>query len=311
MKNIILIILAIILLIVIVNSLYIIDETEQVIITQFGEPIGEARTNAGLKLKIPFIQQVHRFEKRILQWDGEQNQIPTQDKKFIWVDTFARWRIVEPLLFYQTVRSETFAQSRLDDIIDGITRDIITLNQLIEIVRDTDRDMAFAIEIDFETDYYEEIKTPIMVGRRAIADSIFATAHPLIEQFGIELIDVQIKRVNYIEDVRKEVYERMSSERKQIADRYRSSGQGRAAEILGRMDRDLKQIESEAYRTAQEIMGRADAEATTTYAAAYNRDPDFFEFIRTMDAYRNTINDKNRLIITTDSDFYKFLKKGD
>ncbi|MBW6515212.1 MAG: protease modulator HflC [Candidatus Cloacimonetes bacterium] len=308
MKATTLIILGIILLIVIVNALYIVDETQQAIITQFGEPIGEAKQEAGLYIKTPFIQKVHYFEKRILQWDGEQNQIPTQDKKFIWVDTFARWRIIDPLLFYQSVRSEIFAQSRLDDIIDGVTRDIITLNPLIEIVRDTDREMSFAI--DFDADYYEEIQADIMVGRRTIADSIYAIAHPLIDQFGIELIDVQIKRVNYIEDVRKQVYERMSSERKKIADRYRSSGQGRAAEIIGRMERELQQIESEAYRTSQEISGRADAEATTIYAGAYNRDPQFFEFLRTMDAYKKTMNEKNTLIMTTDSDFYKFMKKG-
>ena len=308
MKTTIIVILAFIALIVIVNAIYVVDETQQVIITQFGEPIGSAKQNAGLYFKTPFIQKVHYFEKRILQWDGEQNQIPTQDKKFIWVDTFARWQIVDPLLFYQSVRSEIFAQSRLDDIIDGITRDIVTLNPLIEIVRDTNREMSFAI--DFDTDYYEEIQSDIQVGRRTIADSIYAVAHPLISQFGIELIDVQIKRVNYIDEVRKQVYERMSSERKKIADRYRSSGQGRAAEIIGRMERELQQIESEAYRTSQEIMGRADAEATTIYAGAYNRDPKFFEFLRTLEAYQKTMNEKNTLIMTTDSDFYKFMKKG-
>jgi membrane protease subunit HflC len=308
MKQTLLIILGVILLIVLVNAFYIIDETEQAIITQFGEPIGGARTEAGIFLKTPFIQKVHYLEKRILKWDGEQNQIPTQDKKFIWVDTFARWRIVDPLLFYQSVRSEIFAQSRLDDIIDGVTRDIITLNTLIEIVRDTDRELSFAI--DFEADYYEEIQSEIKVGRRAIADSIFSVAKPLIEQFGIELIDVQVKRVNYIEDVRKQVYDRMSSERKKIADRYRSSGHGRAAEIIGRMERELQQIESEAYRTSQEIMGRADAEATGIYASAYNRDPGFFEFMRTLEAYKRTINDQNIMIMTTDSDFYKLMKKS-
>ena len=308
MKATLIIILSFIALIILTNAVYIVDETQQTIITQFGEPIGGAKQEAGLYFKTPFVQKVHYFEKRILQWDGEQNQIPTQDKKFIWVDTFARWQIVDPLLFYQSVRSEIFAQSRLDDIIDGVTRDIITLNPLIEIVRDSNREMSFAI--DFDADYYEEIQSDIQVGRRTIADSIFTVAKPLIDQFGIRLIDVQIKRVNYIEDVRKQVYERMSSERKKIADRYRSSGQGRAAEIIGRMERELQQIESEAYRTSQEIMGRADAEATTTYASAYNRDPRFFEFMRTLEAYKKTMNEKNTIIMTTDSEFYKLMKKG-
>lgn len=308
MKATLIIILSFIALIILTNAVYIVDETQQTIVTQFGEPIGGAKQEAGLYFKTPFVQKVHYFEKRILQWDGEQNQIPTQDKKFIWVDTFARWQIVDPLLFYQSVRSEIFAQSRLDDIIDGVTRDIITLNPLIEIVRDSNREMSFAI--DFDADYYEEIQSDIQVGRRTIADSIFTVAKPLIDQFGIRLIDVQIKRVNYIEDVRKQVYERMSSERKKIADRYRSSGQGRAAEIIGRMERELQQIESEAYRTSQEIMGRADAEATTTYASAYNRDPRFFEFMRTLEAYKKTMNEKNTIIMTTDSEFYKLMKKG-
>ena len=309
MKPVTLIILAVVLIILITNSFYIIDEREQVIITQFGEPMGGPRQNAGLHLKVPFIQTIHRFDKRILQWDGEANQIPTSDKKFLWVDTFARWRIEDPLLFYQSVRTESYAHSRLDDIIDGVTRDIITLNPLIEIVRNTDRRMELAIDLD--TDHYDEIQSEtISVGRRAIADSIFAVAKVIIKDYGIELIDVQIKRVNYIEEVRKQVYERMSSERKKIADKYRSSGQGRAAEIIGRMERDLQEIESEAYRTSQEIIGRADAEATSIYAAAYNRDPSFYEFIRTLEAYKKTINDKTVLIITTDSEFYKLLKTG-
>jgi modulator of FtsH protease HflC len=309
MKNTAIVILAVVAIILLLNSVYIIDEREQVIITQFGEPMGEARVEAGFHWKVPFIQTVHRFEKRILQWDGEPNQIPTLDKKFIWVDTFARWRIYDPLLFYQSVRMESFAQSRLDDIIDGVTRDIVTLNPLIEIVRNTDRKLELAAEL--ETDHYEEIRSePILVGRRAVADSIFSVAQPLISQLGIELIDVQIKRVNYIEDVRKQVYERMSSERKKIADKYRSNGQGRAAEIIGRMEKDLQEIESEAYKTSQEIIGRSDAEATSIYADAYNRDPAFYNFVRTLEAYEKTIGDKNVLIMTTDSDFFKVLKEG-
>ncbi len=310
MKPVTLIIIAIAVIILATNTFYIIDEREQVIVTQFGEPIGDARKDAGLNIKVPFIQAVNRFDSRILQWDGEANQIPTSDKKFIWVDIFARWRIEDPLLFYQAVGTEIYAQSRLDDIIDGTTRDIVTLNQLSEIVRNTDRHLQLTEDLD--TDHYDEIQEEtINVGRRAIADSIFSRAKMDIEAFGIELIDVQIKRVNYIEDVRKQVYDRMSSERKKIAEMYRSGGKGRAAEIIGTMERDLQEIESEAYRTSEEIKGRADAEAAAVYTAAYNQDPAFYDFMRTLEAYKKTINDKNVLIITTDSEFYKLLKKGE
>lgn len=306
MKKIIQLIIIVAFLVILVNSVFILDERQQAIITQFGNPVGGPYQEAGPHLKIPFIQRVHFMEKRILQWDGEQNQIPTADKKFIWVDTFARWRIEDPLLFYQTITTESFAHSRLDDIIDGITRDIITLNDLIEIVRYTDRDMQFSV--DFDTSFYEELVTEIKVGRRAIADSVFSLAKPIVKDFGIELIDVQIKRVNYIEEVRKEVYSRMSSEREKIAALYRSRGEGRAAETLGRMERDLQEIESEAYRQAQEIRGRADAEATTIYAGAFNRDPEFYEFFKTLETYRETIKSNNTLILGTDSDYFRYLK---
>lgn len=310
MKSIHIVIIAAVILFVLANTLYVIDEREQVVITQFGEPIGDPIKEAGLHFKLPFIQTVNRFDGRILQWDGEANQIPTSDKKFLWVDSFARWRIEDPLLFYQTVGTEMYAQSRLDDIIDGVTRDIITLHPLSEVVRDTNRSLELAEDLD--TDHYEEIQEEVIqVGRRAIADSIFARAKTDIINFGIELIDVQIKRVNYIEDVRMQVYDRMSSERKKIADMYRSSGQGRAAEIIGRMERDLQEIESEAYRTSEEIKGKADAEATSIYAAAFNRDPSFYEFMRTLEAYKKTIDDKSVLIITTESEFYRTLKQGE
>jgi membrane protease subunit HflC len=301
------ILILIVLIIIAFNTFYIVDETEQVIITQFGEPMGESIQQAGLYAKIPFIQKAHYLDKRILEWDGEPNQIPTADKKFIWVDSFVRWRIEDPLLFYQTTRTERFGHSRLDDIIDGLTRDIITRNDLLEIVRNSSRSLEFTI--DFETDFYDEILTDIKVGREQVADSIYTEAYPRLQDYGIELIDMKIKRLNYIETVRKEVYNRMISERKQIAERYRSSGQGRAAEILGRLDRDLNEIESVAYREAQEIRGRADAQATTIYADAYNRDADFYDFIRSLEAYANTLSEKNVLILTTDSEFYKFLKK--
>ncbi len=297
----------VIVFIVLANSLFVVDETKQVIITQFGQPVREAIQSAGLHFKIPFIQKTHFFDKRILEWDGEPNQIPTSDKKFIWVDSFVRWRIFDPLLFYQTNKTEMFGHSRLDDIIDGVTRDIITKNELFEIVRNTNRELEFSV--DFDIDSYGEVLSSISVGREQIADSIFVSAYPSLKEYGIELIDVKIKRVNYIDTVRRQVYERMISERKKIAEKYRSAGQGRAAEIKGRLQRDLNEIESEAYREAQEIIGTADASAIAIYANAYNRDPEFYGFIRSLEAYRKTISEKNILILTTDSEFYKYLKK--
>ncbi|MCK9329007.1 MAG: protease modulator HflC [Candidatus Cloacimonetes bacterium] len=294
-------------LILLANALFVVNETEQVIITQFGEPVGDAIQSAGLHLKIPFIQKTHFFDKRILEWDGEPNQIPTSDKKFIWVDSFVRWRIFDPLLFYQTNKTETFGHSRLDDIIDGVTRDIITKNELFEIVRNSNRKLEFSI--DFDIDSYEEIKASINVGREEIADSIYVSSYESLKEYGIELVDVKIKRVNYIDTVRKQVYERMISERNKIAEKYRSAGQGRAAEIKGKLQKDLNEIESEAYREAQEIMGEADAEAIEIYANAYNKDPEFYGFTRSLEAYQKTISENNILILTTDSEFFKYLKK--
>ena len=303
------IIFVVALLIVISSALYILDERQQVIITQFGDPIGDAITNAGLHIKIPFIQKVHYFEKRILEWDGDPKQIPTSDKRYIWIDTFSRWKIVDPLKFYQTVRNETFAHSRLDDIISGTTRDIISSNSLIEVVRNTNRELIFTQE--FEASSLEGVKEePIDFGRSKIADKIFESSKSLVAEYGIELIDVNIKRINYVEEVGIKVYERMISERNKIAAKYRSEGQGGSAEILGKMQRELDQIQSEAYRTAQEIIGKADAKAIKIYADAYNRDPDFYQFLKTLETYEKTIDEKNTLIMTTDSDYYKFIKKA-
>ncbi|MBC8415377.1 MAG: protease modulator HflC [Candidatus Cloacimonetes bacterium] len=303
------IIFVVALLIVISSALYILDERQQVIITQFGDPIGDAITNAGLHIKIPFIQKVHYFEKRILEWDGDPKQIPTSDKRYIWIDTFSRWKIVDPLKFYQTVRNETFAHSRLDDIISGTTRDIISSNSLIEVVRNTNRELIFTQE--FEASSLEGVKEePIDFGRSKIADKIFESSKSLVAEYGIELIDVNIKRINYVEEVGIKVYERMISERNKIAAKYRSEGQGGSAEILGKMQRELDQIQSEAYRTAQEIIGKADAKAIKIYADAYNRDPEFYQFLKTLETYEKTIDEKNTLIMTTDSDYYKFIKKA-
>jgi len=298
---------AVILLIILLNTFFVVGETEQVIITQFGQPVRQAIKSAGLHAKIPFIQATHFFDKRILEWDGEPNQIPTLDKKFLWFDTFIRWRIHDPLLFYQTNRSMAMGYSRLEDIIDGVTRDIIAQNDLFEIVRNTDRPLEFSV--DFDSEMMGEGIPPIKLGREAIADIIFQTSKTSLLGYGIELIDVKIKRINYIESVRKQVYDRMISERNQIAQRYRSSGQGRAAEILGRRQRDLNEIESEAYREAQQIKGKADAEATAIYASAYNLDPEFYAFIRSLDTYKKTFNAKSTLILSTDSDLYKYVKK--
>ncbi len=303
------IIFVVALLIVISSALYILDERQQAIITQFGDPVGGAITKAGLHIKIPFIQKVHTFEKRILEWDGDPKQIPTSDKRYIWIDIFSRWQIVDPLKFYQTVRNETFAHGRLDDIISGTTRDIISSNSLIELVRNTNRELIFTQEYDASS--LEGVKEePIDFGRSKIADKVFESSKSLVAEYGIKLIDVNIKRINYVEEVRMKVYERMISERQKIAAKYRSEGQGSSAEILGKMQRELDQIQSEAYETAQKIIGKADAKAIKVYADAYNRDPDFYQFLKTLETYEKTIDEKNTLIMTTDSDYYKFIKKA-
>lgn len=307
MKRGIIIIIAVALLIIIADGFYVLDETEQVIITQLGKPVGEAITTAGLKFKMPIFQKVNKFEKRILEWDGDAKQIPTSDKRYIWLDTFSRWKIVDPLKFFETTRSEMLAHGRLDDIISGTTRDIISSNQLLEIVRNTNRKLQFTSEYDEKTSL-AAVEDSIEMGRKNIADRIFEISKSQIEEYGIELIDVRIKRVNYVQEVRGKVYERMISERNKIAARYRSEGEGNSAEILGKMQRELDQIQSEAYKAAQTIIGEADASAIKIYADAYNKDPEFFSFLKTMEAYEKTLDNKSTLIITSDSEFYKYLK---
>lgn len=300
-------ILSVIILILLFNAAYIIDERHQVIITQFGEPKGKAIISAGLHFKLPFIQKANFFEKRILEWDGDPKQIPTADKRYIWLDTFSRWEIIDPLKFFQTTRNETFAHSRLDDIISGTTRDIISSNKLIEIVRNSNREYKFTEE--YMLSEAEDIVSEfINSGRSVIANEIFEIAKPLVAEYGIRLIDVKVKRINYNEEVGAKVYDRMISERQKIAAKYRSEGQGKSAEILGKMQRELDMIQSGAYKRAQEIKGTADAEAINIYAKAYNKDPDFYEFLKTLETYESTIDKKNTLIMTTDSDYYKFLK---
>ena len=294
------------LVIILSSSLYTIDMTEQVVITQFGEPVGGAVTSPGLHVKIPFIQKINTFEKRLLEWDGDPNQIPTKDKKYLWVNTYARWRIVDPLKFFQSVHDELGAHSRLDDIIDAATRDYITSHLLIEVVRNSNREMAVA---GAEMELAEEVLMhQIEWGREEITRQILEQASQAVPQYGIELVDVRIKHINYVEEVRKKVYERMISERKRIAEKYRSEGQGKKAEIEGQMEKELQRIRSEAYRTAQEIMGRADAEATKIYAAAYNKDPEFYSYVKTLETYRETLGGESWLLLTTDSDYLKYLK---
>ncbi len=307
-RNVLIVIVLIVLIIVLSNAFYVVSETNQVIITQFGEPIGDAITSPGLHVKIPFVQKAHFFEKRWLEWDGDANQIPTMDKKYIWVDTYARWRISDPLVFFQRVRDERGAQSRLDDIIDGETRNAVANYVLIEIVRSTNRDFELTEEaaiLELGT-AIPKIKT----GREKIAKLILENASKITSEFGVELKDIRFKRVNYVEEVQKKVFDRMIAERKRIAAKYRSEGDGKSAEIRGQKEKELKRIRSEAYRTAQEIKGKADAEATKIYAQAYNLDPEFYQFMRTLETYKTTLKENTWLLLSTDSEFLKYLRKS-
>jgi membrane protease subunit HflC len=305
-RNIIIIVLAVIVVLV-YNAAYTVDETEQVVITQFGRIIGEPKPNPGLKFKIPFIQKVNRFNKNLLAWDGDPGQVPTLDKRFIWVDAFARWKIVDPIKFFQTVNNRFNAMGRLNDIIDPAVRNFITSNLLIEAVRKSDRQLEYEVGLeDFGAD--PATTYSISVGREAITRGILKQAQPKLAPFGIELVDVKIKRINYIEDVRESVYNRMIAERKQIAELFRSEGKGEAQKILGDKERDLQQITSDAYRRAQEIKGKADAEATGIYAQAFGLDPEFYSFVQTLDIYKASLDEQNSLILSTDSEFLKYLK---
>jgi len=278
-----------------------------VIITQFGEPIGGPSTSPGIKIKAPFIQKAHYFEKRWLEWDGDANQIPTKDKKYIWVDTYARWRISDPLVFFQRVRDERGAQSRLDDIIDGETRNAIANFDLIEIVRSSNRE--FELTEDVKIIDAGTIAQKIETGREKIAALILENSSNITPEFGVDLKDVQIKRINYIDEVQAKVFDRMIAERQRIAAKYRSEGDGKSAEIRGQKERELKKIVSQAYKTAQEIKGKADAEATRIYASAYNLDPEFYQFMKTLETFRTTMDKNTWLLLSTDSEFFKYLKR--
>ncbi len=299
--------LVIILLIIIFQGFYIVDETEQVVVTQFGERIGDPKTEPGFYFRIPFIHKANYFPKNLLEWDGDPGQVPTLDKTFIWVDTFARWKIIDPLKFFETVRNEMGAQARLDDILDAAVRNFITSYSLIETVRKSNRELE-DFEIDEDQIAEKRIIPDITVGRAKITKGILDQAQPKLGEFGIQLVDVKIKRLNYVEEVRKTVYGRMIAERKQIAEKFRSEGEGEARKIEGSRERDLKKITSEAYREAQEIKGKADAEATRIYAQAFNKDPNFYSFIKTLDIYKQTMDEKSSLILSTDSDFLRYFK---
>jgi membrane protease subunit HflC len=296
-------------LLVFSGAFYTVQEFDQVIITQFGKPVGDPIVTPGLKFKIPFVQTVNRFEKRFLEWDGDPNQLPTKDKRFIWVDTYARWRITDPLLFFQRLRDERGAQTRLDDILDGETRNAIAKYDVVEVVRSTNRE-AQLTEAEVEDETKLEM---IKAGRGDIREEILRNAQSRTGDLGIEILDIQFKRINYVEEVQRKVYERMIAERKRIADRFRSEGQGEASRISGERERELLRIQSGAYKTAEEIKGRADAEATRIYADAYDSSTearDFYGFLKTMESYAATIDADSRLVLSTDSDFYKYLKSS-
>ncbi|MEA1927935.1 MAG: protease modulator HflC [Candidatus Auribacterota bacterium] len=286
---------------------YVLPETHQVVITQFGNPVGAPIAKAGLHFKKPFIQKARYFEKRLLAWDGDPNQVPTMDKKFIWVDTTARWKISDSLKFLQTVGNETGAQSKLDDIINSATRDAITNRLLVEVVRDSNR-IIENDEIGEEMIVMDETLESIETGRKQLEEKILKTARKLAPQYGIEVVDVRIKRLNYVQEVRNDVYNRMIAERKQAAASYRAEGHGKRAEIDGQREKELKKITSRAYRTAQGLKGKADAKVTKIYAAAYNEDPEFYGFLKTLETYRKTIDSDTTLILTTEDEYYQHLK---
>jgi membrane protease subunit HflC len=301
---------------VLINSIYTVNEVQQIIVTQFGKPVGEPVTTAGLKMKIPFIQEVNPIDKRVLEWDGSPSDMPTKDKLYISVDLFARWRIVDPLQYFLRIRDERSAQSRLDDILGSETRNAVAKHELIEIIR-TSKD-RLPLRDSMMTSEQQEVKmrslVPITKGRMLVEAEIFTAASEKVQVFGIELLDIRFKRINYNQSVRPKIYDRMISERRQIAERFLSEGNGEAARIRGDRIRDLNKIQSEAYREVEEIRGAADAKATEIYARAYNQSAesvDFYEFTRTMQSYKDIIADNSTLVLSTDSDLFKFLKGMD
>ncbi|MBN1932216.1 MAG: protease modulator HflC [Desulfobacterales bacterium] len=304
----ILLIITIFAVLFVLSSAYIVNETEQVVVTQFGKVVGIPKKEPGLYFRIPFIQNTNYFPKNLQIWDGDPGQIPTLDKTYIWVDAFARWKITDPIKFFQTVNNTVSGLGRLDDIIDPAVRNFITSYRLVEAVRKTNRKLdTFEIGLeDIKKDEGSIYK--IETGREKITEGILKQAQPKLDKFGIELVDVKIKRINYVEQVRESVYGRMIAERRQIAEKFRSEGSGEARKIIGEKERDLKKITSEAYKIAQEIKGKADAEATIIYAKSYGVDPEFYSFNKTLEIYKDVLDDKNSLVLSTDSDFFKYIK---
>lgn len=307
------IVLIVIIGIVFYASAFVVDEREQVVVTRFGKVVGDPMVEPGLYFKIPIFDVANYFPKNLQQWDGDAGQIPTLDKTYIWVDTFARWRIIDPVKFFQTVGNTTNAMGRLDDIIDSAARNFITSYKLIESVRQGNRKLVFDVDGKDEVIIQSDKKSPaasyrIEFGRGKITQGIKDQAQPKLFEFGIELVDVKIKRINYVEEVRQAVYERMIAERRQIAEKFRSEGRGEARKWLGKKEKDLKKITSEAYRTAQELKGKADATVTKTLAKAYGKDPEFYSFIKTLETYESTFDDKSSVVLSTDSEFFKYLK---
>ncbi len=317
--------LIVLIALLIVSSAYTLPEGRQALITQFGRIVGSPIIDAGLHFKFPFIHDVRLFDKRILEWDGDSNQVPTKDKKFIWVDTTARWRIVDAIKFAQTVRTEDAARTRLDSILDGATRDVISKHNLVEAVRNTNtlleqaekrkqlvsdqtNDQSLTEKIEMEEEITGELES-IVVGREKLSGMIHERAKNNLIELGIELIDVQLRRIAYEKSVEEKVYERMISERNRIAEKIRSIGKGEQAKIRGKLNKDLKEIESTAYRQSQEIKGKAEAESIAIYAASLSQDPNFYEFSRTLDAYKKTLKGKGNVVLSTDSEFFKLLHK--
>ncbi|MCS5690317.1 MAG: protease modulator HflC [Acidimicrobiales bacterium] len=286
------------------QATYTVSETEQVIITQFGDPVGDPVTSPGLHFKVPFIQLTNVFDNRFLEWDGNPNQVPTRDRRFILVDTYARWRITDPLLFFQRLRDERGAQSRLDDILDGETRNAVARHNLIELVRSTNRNAA---DVQIESEEEAVILERLEQGRQEITREILQTAAGRTADLGIELLDLRLKRINYVAEVQQDVFARMIAERQRVAEEFRSEGQGEAARIDGERERELAQIQSEAYRIAEELRGKADATATAVYAEAYDRDADFYAFTKSMETYEQTMDGETVFILDTDSELLKFL----
>jgi membrane protease subunit HflC len=310
-KIVIYIVAAIVAIIVLFQSTFVVNEREQAIITQFGKPVRDAIEESGLKFKVPFIQKANYFDKRFLEWDGDPNQVPTKDKKFIFVDTYARWHITDPLQFFIRLTNERGAQSRLDDILDGETRDFIANHNLEETVRTSNRT---PISSGVISELISDTLMNITVGREKIQEMIKETANKKAMDLGIEILDFRFKRINYVEEVREQVYARMQSERLRIADEFRSEGQGEASRINGEKERDLKSIQSEAFRQAEEIKGKADAEAASIYASAYDRSPmsrSLYSFLKSMETFEETFDKNTSVILSTDSELYRYLKDMD